>query len=98
MLRAFLSVVLIFAANVAFASDQFEQYDKKASSVLCYTDSETACGQDINDFELDLAPSSIQVSAINAGNNSHRSHDEFNIKSYSAFFSIRAPPNHYSYY
>lgn len=98
MLRTCLSVVLILVANVAFASDKFEQYDKKASSVVCYTDSETACGQDINDFELDSAPSSYQISTISAVNYSHRSHDEFNTKAHSAFFSIRAPPNHYSYY
>ena len=98
MLRTFLSVVLIFVANVAFASDKFEQYDKKASSVLCYTDSETVCSQDIDDCELYLAPSSYQVSIINFVNNSHRLHDEFIAKSYSAFFSIRAPPYHYSYY
>ena len=95
MLRIFLSVVLIFVANAAFASDGFEQYEENTSSALCYADYETVCSQDIDDYELDFVPSLFQINIPHFINDSHDLHDEFIVKRYTAFFSIRAPPHRY---
>ncbi len=97
MLRIFLSVVSIFVANAAFASDRFDQYDNNTSYVLCYADSEVVCSQDIDDVELVFSPSSCQVNSIKFVGNSPGLHAEFIAKLYPAFFTIRAPPHYYLY-
>jgi hypothetical protein len=57
MSKTFLTLVFIFIANVAFVSDGAVQYDKNTSGTICNVDSETACNQDGNDMELDVATS-----------------------------------------
>lgn len=98
MLKVLLTLVLIFVANVAIASDRFEQHDEKSSSAFCYTDSATGCSQEIDEIEIDQAASPNQASIIIFANNSDCLHDTFITESYSAYFSIRAPPQHYPYY
>jgi hypothetical protein len=95
MLKTFLILVLILITNVAFASNGFVQHDKNTSVTACNAHSETACNQDGNDIELDVATSfysqNISYCVILSTTFANPSIAMRN----SALMPIRGPPYHY---
>jgi len=92
MLKIFLILVLIFVANVAFASGGLVQSDKNTSIISCNADSEVFCNQDISDIELDFLPPLYSLTIPNYINIKFSLHDALITALSRNFFKIRAPP------
>ncbi|GAC28944.1 hypothetical protein [Brumicola pallidula] len=95
MLKIFLSLVSIFAANAAFYSDDTAQFDKNTSVISCSADSEIVGIEDIDDVETDIIPLLYALTIARYVNVNIRLGDVLTILSSSALFPIRAPPHHY---
>jgi hypothetical protein len=95
MSKTFLILVLIFIANVAFANSGFVQHDKNTSVTTCNTDSETACNQDGNDIELDVATSLYSQYIPHSVNLSTTLANALIELHSVALITIRGPPYHY---
>lgn len=95
MLKIFLILVSIFAANAAFAGDDTARFDKNTSVLSCSADSETVGIEDIDDVEMDIVPLLYGLATDRYANINIRLDSVFIILSSSALVPIRAPPYHY---
>jgi hypothetical protein len=95
MLKIFLILVSIFAANAAFVSDDIALFDKNTSDLSCAAEPEPVDIEGIDDVEIDIVPLLYSLAAARYVNINLRLGDVFITVASSAFAPIRAPPYPY---